>query len=206
VPSIQASFGNSYYGHAVFEQSNWDFRTLDFDRDVAFGDAKAGPVLNSTSPDLRSFRANGGKLIQYHGWGDAAITALSSIDYYESVRTFLDRFPDPRSESTNVGDFYRLFLVPGMGHCSGGIGPSDFGNGFLSTRADAEHDLLSALEAWVEQGAAPEKLIGAGRGVIEPTATLTRPLCPYPQTARYRGTGSPNQADNFECALPADAR
>jgi feruloyl esterase len=202
VPSIQASFGNSYYAHAVFEQSNWDFKTLDFDQDVAFGDAKAGPVLNATNPDLRSFRANGGKLIQYHGWGDAAITALSSIDYYENVRTFLDRFPDPRSENTDIDDFYRLFLVPGMGHCSGGIGPSSFGNGFLSARTDAEHDLLSALEAWVEQDTAPERLIGTGTALSDPTATLTRPLCPYPQSARYLGSGNANSADNFECALP----
>ena len=206
VPSIQASFGNSYYGHAVFEQSNWDFRTLDFDQDVEFGDAKAGPVLNATSPDLRSFRANGGKLIQYHGWGDAAIPAFSSIDYYESVRTFLDRFPDPRSENRDIGDFYRLFLVPGMGHCSGGIGPSSFGNGFLSPRADAEHDLLSALEAWVEQNTSPQKLIGTGTAVSDPTATLTRPLCPYPQTARYLGSGNSNDAASFECAVPADVQ
>jgi feruloyl esterase len=205
-PSIQASFGNSYYGHAVFEQADWDFRTLDFDRDVAFGEAKAGPVLNATSPDLRSFRANGGKLIQYHGWGDAAITAVSSIDYYESVRTFLDRFPDPRSETRDVVDFYRLFLVPGMGHCSGGIGPNSFGNGFSSGRIDAEHDLLSALEAWVERDRAPERLIGTGTAVNAPAATLTRPLCPYPQTARYLGRGDPNDAANFRCAMPADAR
>ena len=205
VPSIQASFGNSYYGHAVFEQSEWDFSTLDFDQDVAFSDAKAGPVLNSTNPDLRSFRANGGKLIQYHGWGDAAITAISSIDYYENVRTFLNRFPDARSENTDIDDFYRLFLVPGMGHCSGGIGPNSFGNGFLSARTDAEHDLLSALEVWVEHDTAPEKLIGTGTAVNDPTATLTRPLCPYPQTARHLGSGDPNDADNFECALPADA-
>jgi feruloyl esterase len=93
-----------------------------------------------------------------------------------------------------------------MGHCSGGIGPSNFGNGFLSARTDAEHDLLSALEAWVEQQIAPEKLIGTGTAVNEPTATLTRPLCPYPRTARYLGSGDPNDAGNFECALPAEAR
>ncbi|MEO8466405.1 MAG: tannase/feruloyl esterase family alpha/beta hydrolase [Gammaproteobacteria bacterium] len=205
-PSIQASFGNSYYGQAVFEQSDWDFTKLDFDKDVAFGDAKAGPVLNATNPDLRSFRANGGKLIHYHGWGDAAISPLSSIEYYESVRAFLRRFPDTRSKDTDVEGFYRLFMVPGMGHCSGGIGPNDFGNGFLSTRTDAEHDLLSALEAWVEKDTAPAKLIGTGRAAANPATTLTRPLCPFPQTARYLGKGDPNDAKNFECALPADAR
>jgi hypothetical protein len=205
-PSIQASFGNSHYGHAVFEQSNWDFSTLDFDHDIAFGEAKTGPILNATNPDLRSFRANGGKLIQYHGWGDPAITAISSIDYYENVRTFLNRFPDARKEKTDIGDFYRLFLVPGMGHCSGGIGPSSFGNGFGPARTDAERDLLSALEAWVEKGEAPQKLVGTGTAVNDSQATLTRPLCPYPQTARYLGKGDPNDAHNFECALPANAR
>ena len=205
-PSIQASFGNSHYGHAVFERLEWDPSTLDFDEDVALSDAKAGPVLNSTNPDLRSFRANGGKLIQYHGWGDAAISPLNSINYYESVRTFLDRFPDARNKSTDIEDFYRLFMVPGMGHCSGGAGPNDFGNGFLSARTDAAHDLLSALEAWVEQDTAPARLVGTGKAVHGPTATLTRPLCPYPRTARYLGRGNPNQAENFECALPVGAR
>jgi feruloyl esterase len=202
---LQSSFGNSYYGQAVFEQSNWDFHTLNFDTEVEFGDTKAGPVLNSTNPDLRSFRANGGKLIQYHGWGDAAISPLNSIDYYESVRTFMGRFPDARHASADPTDFYRLFLVPGMAHCGGGVGPNDFGNG-PSTRRDAEHNVLSALEAWVEHGAAPAKIIGSGKAVSDPTKALTRPLCPYPQTAHYRGIGDPNDADNFACTVPANSR
>ena len=202
-PGLQSSFGNSYYGQAVFEQSNWDFRTLNFDTDVEFGDAKAGPVLNATNPDLRSFRDNGGKLIQYHGWGDAAISPLSSIEYYESVRAFVGRFPDARHEKTDTMDFYRLFLVPGMAHCGGGIGPNDFGNAGNSTRTDAEHNILSALEAWVERDTAPAKIVGSGRAVDDPTKTLTRPLCPYPQTAHYRGTGDPNDANNFVCAVSA---
>ena len=125
--SAQANFGNTYYGQAVFEDPKWDFRTLDFDRDVRFGDTKAGPVLNATNPDLRSFRAEGGKLLQYHGWGDAAISAVSSIEYYDSVQTFLSKFPDARSAAGRpIADFYRLFMVPGMGHCGGGAGPNSF--------------------------------------------------------------------------------
>jgi feruloyl esterase len=205
-PGLQSIFGNSYYGQAVFEQANWDFRTLSFDVDVEFGDAKAGPVLNATNPDLRSFRANGGKLIQFHGWGDAAISPLSSIEYYENVRAFLGRFPDARSANNDPPDFYRLFLVPGMAHCSGGIGPNDFGNARGSTRADANHNILTALEAWVERGTAPAKLIGTGTMVNDPAKMLTRPLCPYPQTAHYRGTGDPSNADNFTCAIPAGPR
>ena len=132
--------------------------------------------------------------------------SISSIDYYESVRTFLDRFPDARSDKSDIGGFYRLFLVPGMGHCSGGIGPSNFGNGIVSARPDAEHDVLSALEAWVEQNTAPTKLVGTGTAVNDRAATLTRPLCPYPQTARYLGRGDPNDAANFECAVRGGAR
>ena len=203
---LQAGFGNSYYGQAVFEDPHWDFRQLNFDRDVAFGDAKAGPVLNSTSPDLRSFRDNGGKLIQYHGWGDPAISPYNSIEYYESVRAFLDRFPDARHQKTDPADFYRLFLVPGMGHCGGGVGPDNFGNGLASVPRDPDHDILSALDAWVERGAPPAKIIGTGTAVNDPSKTLTRPLCPYPQVARYRGAGDPNDAANFSCLEPAAAR
>ena len=205
-PGLQAMFGNSYYGQAVFEQANWDFRTLDFDADVEFGNTKAGSILNSTNPDLRSFRANGGKLIQYHGWGDAGISPLSSIEYYESVRAFLGRFPDARGTSTDPMDFYRLFLVPGMAHCSGGIGPNDFGNGRRSIRTDADHNVLTALEAWVEKDTAPARLIGTGTTVNDSAKALTRPLCPYPQTAHYRGTGDPSNAESFTCAVPTAPR
>jgi len=200
--AIQAGFGNSYYGQAVHEDRAWDFRSFNWETDVALGDVKAGPVLNSTNPDLRSFRDNGGKLIQYHGWGDAAITPYSSIDYYESVRAFLNRFPDGRREKTDPMDFYRLFMVPGMGHCAGGIGPNDFGNDRVSKYNDAEHNVLAALDAWVERGAAPEKLIGTGTSITDPAKPLTRPLCPYPQVARYRGSGDPNDAAAFVCAAP----
>ena len=204
--SIQNGFGSSFYGQAVFEDPAWDFRSLNFDRDVAFGDRKAGVVLNATNPDLRSFRANGGKLIQYHGWGDAAISPLSSIEYYESARAFLDKFPDPRKQgSGNTQDFYRLFMVPGMGHCGGGVGPNRFGNGAAS-RADPEHNVLTALEQWVELGAAPDKIIGTGTAADDPTKTLTRPLCPYPQVAHYKGSGDTNDASNFACAAPGPGR
>src|SRR5947199_8484293 len=103
---------------------------LDFDRDVSTADAKTGPVLNATSPDLRSFRASGGKLIQYHGWGDAAISASSSIEYYETVRTFLSTYPHGRTPGAPpTQDFYRLFLVPGMPHSGGGAGANSLANG-----------------------------------------------------------------------------
>src|SRR5258705_13896850 len=97
--AIEFRCGNSYYGQAVFEDPKWNFATFNFDSDVTFGDGKAGRILNSNSPDLRSFRARAGKLIQYHGWGDAAIAPLGSIQYCESVRSFLSKFPDAKSDA-----------------------------------------------------------------------------------------------------------
>lgn len=199
--AIQFAFGNSYYGHAVFETQSWDFRELNFDSDVQYGDDKAGHIINANNPDLRSFRAHGGKLIQYHGWADAAIAPVSSIDYYEKVTAFLNRYPDARVASRRpVNEFYRLFMVPGMSHCAGGIGPNKFGNGLPA--GDAEHDVVVALEQWVEKGVAPDKIIGTGTVVGQTSKTLTRPLCPYPQVAQYNGTGDPNSAASFTCAAP----
>lgn len=200
--AVQFGFGNSYYGAAVFEDPAWDFRTLDFDRDVSIGDTKVGQILNSTNPDLRSFRAGGGKLIQYHGWGDAAIPAPSSIEYYESVKAFLSKYPNARiTGKPPVEDFYRLFLVPGMAHCGGGAGPNSFGNGGGGPAAnrDADHDIFAALERWVERGTAPERIIGTGRAASDASIPLTRPLCPFPQVARYSGAGDLNDASNFSC-------
>ena len=207
--SVLSMFGNSHYGHAVFEDPTWDFRTLNFDTDVAFGIEKTGAILNSNSPDLRSFRANGGKLIQFHGWGDAAIPGLSSIEYYDRVRAFMATYPDARSDSSRpVDGFYRLFMVPGMGHCGAGTGANVFGNGgrsAASATADPDRDVLAALERWVEQGVAPDRIIATATPT-DPSKPLTRPLCPYPQIARYDGTGDPNTAESFTCAVPGARR
>ncbi len=195
----QFFFANTYFGQAVYENPKWDFRTANFYEDVRYGDEKAGAVLNSNSPDLRSFRGRGGKLIQYHGWGDAAIPPASSIQYYERVKDFMSKFPDARSNSAQPLDgFYRLFMVPGMGHCGGGNGPNTFGNS-PGAPIDPDHDVVAALEQWVEKGVAPKQLIGTGRVSGDSSTTLTRPLCAYPQTAHYNGTGDTNQAANFTC-------
>jgi feruloyl esterase len=206
--SAQASFGSSYYRDVVFERSDWDVAEMDFDRAVAVSDEKAAPVLDATNPDLRSFRARGGKLLQYHGWSDAAIAAPTSIAYYDAVRAFLASVPDPRSAATELEDFYRLFMVPGLAHCSGGVGPVQFGNdandfGAVPGSADPERDVFSALERWVEQGVPPEHLIGSGPSPLDPARTLTRPLCPYPREAQYNGSGDPDAASSFSCVAPA---
>lgn len=184
--AIQSGFGNSYYGQAVFEKPQWDFRTLHVDSDVALGDEKVGTILDATSPDLRSFRAHSGKLIQYHGWGDATISPINSIEYYESVRAFLATYQDPRSDSSKTeGDFYWLFMVPGMGHGGGGLGPNSFGKGGIApvpANTDPERDILSVLERWVEKGVAPDRL------------------------TRYLRTGDTDHAASFVCVTPSNSR
>jgi feruloyl esterase len=207
--SAQSLFGNSFFGQAVHEDSKWDWRTMDFERDVKLADEKTGAILNSYNPDLRSFRDHGGKLIEYHGWGDGAIAPRDSIAFYEKVELFLKSYPDPRS--TNPADiraFYRLFMVPGMQHCAGGPGPTSFGNDEFAAGKDfpddADHDMVLALDRWVTQGVAPEKLIGTGKIGADVKSgnqgvRITRPLCVYPATARYKGQGDTNAAENFEC-------
>jgi feruloyl esterase len=119
-------------------------------------------------------------MIMYHGWNDPLVNPRNSINYYQSVVAALHRQDDEES-----GEFLRLFMAPGMTHCFLGPGPNVF-------------DTLTALETWVEQGKAPEKLIASGGAV----AGRTRPLCPYPRVARYLGRGSINDAANFACVKP----
>lgn len=164
--SLMYAFGTNFFANIVYQDKAWDYRTFQADRDTQKADAVAASTLNATNPDMSRFAARGGKLILYHGWSDAAITPLSTIDYYRTIR-------QPQG-------FVRLFMVPGMQHCGGGPGPSTV------------TDLDAAIERWVEQGVAPSQLI-ASKG------TKTRPLCPYPQVAVYKGSGSTDDAANFSC-------
>jgi Tannase and feruloyl esterase len=213
-PALQAPFGNSFFGQVVYEQAQWDWHTMDFDRDVRLADEKTAEILNAYNPDLRSFRDHGGKLIQYHGWGDTAIAPQDSINFYEKVDAFLKRYPDPRSSnSADIQTFYRLFMVPGLQHCWGGPGAVSFGNDEIGalkmTSDDADHDILLALDLWVTQGKAPDRIVATGMIGADPNSginnaashgtPLTRPLCPYPAVARYKGQGDTNAAENFEC-------
>ncbi|HYL98366.1 MAG TPA: tannase/feruloyl esterase family alpha/beta hydrolase, partial [Blastocatellia bacterium] len=179
--SFQFMFGNTYFADAVFGDVKWDYRTLNFDSDVQRSDSKNASILDSNNPDLTAFKARGGKLIQYHGWGDAAIPPLSSIFYYERVRSFMEGPKASKAGSASVESFYRLFMVPGMGHCGGGLGANNFGNSGVLAQ-DPEHDIVAALDLWVEKGIAPEKIIATGYLGGSPTrgVALTRPLCPYP--------------------------
>lgn len=175
--SLMYAFGTGMFANIVYQDKAWDYRTFQPDRDTQKADEVAARALNATDPDLSKFAARGGKLILYHGWSDAAITPLSTIDYYKQIR---------RPET-----FTRLFLVEGMQHCGGGPGPNDFGAG-PGVSGDALHDIDAALELWVEQGVAPSQLIAKN-------GARTRPLCAYPRTAVYNGSGSTDDAANFSC-------
>jgi feruloyl esterase len=180
-----------FWRYWVFENPDWSWWSFDFDRDLAAADAKVGRLVDQTSVDLSAFRRRGGKAIVYQGWADPVVSALDVIAYYERLRA--------RDGSQGATDeYFRLFMVPGMSHCARGPGATAFGNqGAESPICDAQHDLVEALDRWVEQGVAPERIIASrldGRRV-----TRTRPLCSYPRRAVYGGTGSTDDASNFAC-------
>lgn len=193
---LNYAFSTNFFRDMVFNDPNWDFKSFNFDSDPKTADERQSHNLNATDPNLKPFRAAGGKLILYHGWSDPAISPLNTINYYESVVSALG--------AKESADFVRLYLVPGMQHCVGGPGATSFGQGGSST-ADAQHSVYAALEQWVERGAAPNSII-ATKYVSETDpsqgAKFTRPLCPYPQSAKYKGSGDPNDAANFTCTAP----
>ena len=155
------------------------------------------PILSSVNPDLGPFRARGGKMIQYAGWSDAAIPPENGLNYYNRVSQTIG---DPH-------DFYRVFMAPGMAHCSGGAGVNAFGNGTVNGPViDAEHDLLKALERWVEQGVAPDHIVATHYNNNDATqgVQFQRPLCAFPQRAEYIGHGDPNAATSFTCVAHHD--
>jgi len=165
-----------FYRYFVYAKPDWDWKTFDFDKDVTIADEKYAALLNATSPDLRDFKSRGGKLIMYHGWNDQLVQPMNSVNYYQSVAKHLG--------TKDTDDFVRLFMVPGMTHCSGGPGPNTF-------------DAVTALEQWVERGTKPASIVASHSN--SGTVDRTRPLCPYPQVAAYKGSGSLDDAANFVC-------
>ena len=180
-----------FWRYWVFENPDWSWWSFDFDRDLAIADAKVGRVVDQTSVDLSAFRRRGGRAIVYQGWADPVVSALDVIGYYERLRA--------REGSQGATDeYFRLFMVPGMTHCARGPGATSFGNqGAESPICDAQHDLVEALDRWVEQGVAPERIIASRLDGTR--VTRTRPLCPYPRRAVYGGTGSTDDASSFAC-------
>ncbi len=166
-----------FFKYFLFHDPNWDYRTIDWDRDLAYAEQKL-PFMSAVERDLTPFKKRGGKLLMYTGWADPAVPPQDTVAYYDAVAKTMSGIEKTR-------DFYRFFLAPGMGHCSGGPGPNQF-------------DMLTALEQWVEKGVAPDRVLASrtANGKVD----RTRPLCLYPQVARYKGTGSIDEAANFTCA------
>jgi feruloyl esterase len=176
-------YATETYKYLVFGDPAWSpaTRPINFDTDVAQADARAG-VLNAINPNVKPFFDRGGKIISYAGWTDPLISPLNDVNFYTRVAAAAA----PGTADASI----RLFMVPGMNHCGGGEGPDRF-------------DMLTALEQWVEQGKAPTR-IEASR-VVDGQVQRTRPLCPYPQLARYSGQGSIDEAANFMCSAPPTA-
>jgi feruloyl esterase len=188
-------FGKQYFANMVYDQADWDYKTFHVDQATKTADEKTARALNAIDPDLKPFRARGGKLIMYHGWGDAAIPAPNTIDYYNTVVAKLGR--------RKTDEFARLFLVPGMQHCGGGPGANSFGQRGTAPPFDPEHNIYMALEQWVEKGVAPSQVIATkyvDDSNPEKGVKMTRPLCAYPLVAKYKGAGDTNDAANFVCA------
>ena len=186
-----------YFSNIVYQKADWDLRSFNFDTDMAHTDQTIGKLGNATSTDYSAAIRRGVKIIQYHGWNDQTLQPEYSPQYFEQLAK-----ANGGVEQTQ--NFYRLFMVPGLNHCSGGIGASNFGGvgQQIPPVRDAAHDMQTALENWVEHGAAPSQFIGTkftDNQATTRTVQYTRPVCLYPAVARYKGTGDPNDAGNFAC-------
>ena len=158
------------------DDPTFDWRTFDLARALPRLKVMTD-ILSPLDPDLRPFKAHGGKLLMYHGWSDPAISALGTVDYFNKVGKVV-------GSQQELDAFVKLFLVPGMHHCSGGPGPNEF-------------DALTALENWSEKGQPPAMMLATHK--TDGKVDRTRPLCPHPQVATYKGSGSVDDAANFIC-------
>jgi feruloyl esterase len=176
-----APFGTAvdHFRYVVNGNASWSPESFEFDRDVQRAEAQDANTLNALNPDLRAYFRRGGKLIQYHGWSDPQISPGVSPQYYESVVSRIGSLAAVRQS-------HRLFMVPGMAHCSGGEGADRF-------------DMLTALENWVERGMAPEQI--PAHREREGRIDRTRSLCAYPAVPRHVG-GEPADARSFQCVMP----
>jgi feruloyl esterase len=161
------------YRYLAHQDPNWDWKTFNINTDPALA-KKMGGIIDAVETDMSKFKAHGGKLLLYHGWADPAIQPEHTVNYYNSVVSKM---------GPNQNNWMQLFMVPGMGHCSGGAGPNQI-------------DWMGALETWREKGQTPASIIGKGK--IGETQ-MSRPLCPHPQVATYKGSGDIHEAANFVC-------
>lgn len=160
-PNAQFGFALEWLQYFVFSDPNWQLSWFDFDSDYLFVDQKIGN-LSSYNTNLAPFKAHKAKLLQFQGWADTCLSPYGTLDYYGKVVAKMGK----------VDDFYRLFMVPGMGHCGGGPGPN-------------VADYITPLEQWVEQGIAPTSILASGTSPLNGNPAMSRPLCPYPQLAVY---------------------
>jgi feruloyl esterase len=167
------------FRYVVYQNPQWDWRTFDLARDAAKANA-INQDVDELQPNLSAFAKHGGKLLLYHGWSDQQVAPGSSIEFYKSLA-------DQTAGAGPTADWARLFMAPGMGHCSGGEGPDHF-------------DKIAVMEQWIEHAEPPARIIAAHRTAGK--TDRTRPLCPYPQIARYKGTGSIDDEASFICSLP----
>jgi len=176
--------GLDQFRFIVFANPSWTVPQFKAGADIPRADEAGGNVVDALDANVKPFIDRGGKLIQYHGWSDPQISPSSSVQYYA-------RAVEASGGAASVSRSYRLFLAPGMGHCGGGEGPNTF-------------DMVTALEQWVEAGKAPDQIQAshATAGRVD----RTRPLCPYPQVAVYKGTGSIDEAANFACRQESSAQ
>jgi feruloyl esterase len=189
-----------FWRYSVFQDPNFRNVDFDFDRDAERGlsTVRAGMRVSdiySVKPDLSAFRARGGKLIIYHGWADEQVTPFASLDFYSHMLA--------KQNQAGTDGFLRMFMMPGISHCSGGPGAGNIGGSTPALSHDPEHDVVAALDAWVVKRQAPTQLIAAHLDDNK-KVDRTRPLCPFPQEAHYKGTGDGNDAGSFICAVPPD--
>lgn len=212
--SGMALLGNTFWANMVQDSGDalFDFRAWDMDRDVALAESKPlldgtlASAINAMNPDLAAARDRGARILMYHGWEDPIVPARIAIDYYERVVAAQISGKDKGEAALQrTREFFRLFLVPGMSHLNGGTGTDALGSpyGPPALRMEPGYDVVRTLEAWVEQGAAPDRIVAA-RYVAGSTPAAgvarTRPVCAYPQIARYAGSGSIDEAASFACA------
>ena len=192
--SSSSVYVENYFRYMVFEDAAWNPLTADIDKVLKTADEKTAQALNATDTDLHAFQARGGKLIMYHGWNDPAISPTNTINYYNGVLHAMG--------AQTAQGFVRLYMVPGMQHCTGGPGPNAFGQLGITTAKGPEYGIYDALEQWVEKGTPPGAIIATKYVDDNPAKGIhmTRPLCPYPQIAVYKGSGDPNDSQSFGCA------
>ncbi|WP_436307365.1 tannase/feruloyl esterase family alpha/beta hydrolase [Variovorax sp. LjRoot290] len=182
--------------------TNWNWRTFDFGTDVDVMRNALNFAVDNTSGDLSAFKGRGGKMILFQGLADPVAAPEESLNYLQTVEKTL---PGQSNQ------FVKLFNVPGMGHCRGGVGPNYFGNWsggpavpFPQKATDPTEDLLAAMEQWVENGRVPNEIIATKYAGNQPTGAVERtmPLCAWPKVSKYKGTGDVDSAASFSCVDP----